>query len=913
MWHFLYNIFIMPIELAIEFVFSLANGVFDNPGICIIAVSIVVNILVFPLYSRADAIQEIERNKQKSMEKWVKHIKKTFKGEEKVMMLNTYYRQQHYSPLYAIKGSLSLLFQIPFFMAAYHFLSNLDMLQGTSFLFLSDLGAPDGLLTIGSFTINLLPILMTIINIVSGMIYTKGFKFKEKFQLYGIAIIFLILLYNSPSGLVFYWTLNNLFSLFKNIFMKLIKNPKKVLRWVVAVCGTGLSAFVLLTYHSIGSRKKLFFIFVFIFCIAFLFSDPLKRLCRTVFNKAKGVLKPNLLSQKENTKCFILAEILLVLLLGMYIPAATIASSASDFVNPEYNPLYLVFNTLSIYFGLFLWIYVFYWLSSPRGKRVFLVIAWLFTIVGFTDYYFFGKSYGVVTSMLTFDNAVNFSIKTQIINAGIILAISLVGIIVISKFPKAVKRIFSILIAGVLVISTYNCVIIGKDINEYNAALEKNHAESVDDIKNVIPISKSGKNVVVLMLDRAISGYIPYIFNEKPELYDSFDGFTNYTNTLSFAGNTNMSVPSLFGGYDYTPAEINSRKDTSVLAEHDNSWLVLPTLFSNDGYKVTVCNPPNAGLEDDKGLSLFDINENVKAYELLGESDNENASVFSNYNNNIQQKHFFYYSLFKTFPSYFNPTFYDEGAYCSTDFSIPSSGFFDSYGVLDKLEDLTMITDNEDNTLLLMQNGITHDPIFFSVPDYEPSNNVAGLYSYYDTNGYFDLDGQEMNPQGLYPLSHYQTNLVALLTVAKWLDYLKQNDVYDNTRIIIVSDHGKPFEQFDYMKLSNGVDVEWYNPVMLVKDFNSHGKLETNDSFMTLADVPALSADGLIDDPVNPFTGNTIDYCGKDGGAVISTADNFDPYDNDGYSFKTDIGKWFSVSDNIFDVKNWKELPNPTE
>ena len=32
-------------------------------------------------------------------------------------------------------------------------------------------------------------------------------------QLYTMALFFLVFLYTSPAGLVFYWTLNNLFSL----------------------------------------------------------------------------------------------------------------------------------------------------------------------------------------------------------------------------------------------------------------------------------------------------------------------------------------------------------------------------------------------------------------------------------------------------------------------------------------------------------------------------------------------------------------------------------------------------------------------------------------------------------------------------------------------------------------------------
>ena len=61
------------------------------------------------------------------------------------------------------------------------------------------------------------------INVVSSAIYLKGFPLKTKIQLYGMALFFLVFLYNSPAALVFYWTLNNVFSLVKTIFYKLKK------------------------------------------------------------------------------------------------------------------------------------------------------------------------------------------------------------------------------------------------------------------------------------------------------------------------------------------------------------------------------------------------------------------------------------------------------------------------------------------------------------------------------------------------------------------------------------------------------------------------------------------------------------------------------------------------------------------
>ena len=65
---------------------------------------------------------------------------------------------------------------------------------------------------------------MTVINVIASLIYASKQSLKDKLQLIGMALIFLILLYGSPSGLVFYWTINNLFSLVKNI-VSLIRKP----------------------------------------------------------------------------------------------------------------------------------------------------------------------------------------------------------------------------------------------------------------------------------------------------------------------------------------------------------------------------------------------------------------------------------------------------------------------------------------------------------------------------------------------------------------------------------------------------------------------------------------------------------------------------------------------------------------
>ena len=221
------TIFIGPLKLVFEVIFQLAYMLVGIPGVSIIFLSLAMNFLVLPLYRRADAMQMQARDTEARLKKGMDHIKKTFSGSERMMILQTYYRQNDYSPLNALHGSISLLLEIPFFMAAYQFLSHLELLRGASFGPIADLGVPDGMISIGGTAVNVLPILMTLINFASAALYLKGFPLKTKIQTYGIALVFLVFLYDSPAGLVFYWTLNNVFSLCKNIAYKIAGRAKK--------------------------------------------------------------------------------------------------------------------------------------------------------------------------------------------------------------------------------------------------------------------------------------------------------------------------------------------------------------------------------------------------------------------------------------------------------------------------------------------------------------------------------------------------------------------------------------------------------------------------------------------------------------------------------------------------------------
>lgn len=212
-----YSLIVAPIEMIVDWVFAFFTRHFVSPGVigAVAGVSLVINFLALPLYNVADSLQAKERRIAKSLEPRIKRIKKAFKGDERFMMLQTYYRENGYNPLFALRSSLSILIEIPFFIAAYHYLSHAEELKGVSFWIFKDLGSPDSLFTAGNFSVNVLPVLMTAINLVSGAVYSKDTTSRERIQIFVLAAVFLALLYNSPAGLVIYWILNNLFSLAK--------------------------------------------------------------------------------------------------------------------------------------------------------------------------------------------------------------------------------------------------------------------------------------------------------------------------------------------------------------------------------------------------------------------------------------------------------------------------------------------------------------------------------------------------------------------------------------------------------------------------------------------------------------------------------------------------------------------------
>ncbi len=222
----LYLIFIYPIEFIITWIIEFTFSITGSYGVSIIIVSLIISAVTLPLYHLANKMQVKERDIRRKMAPAINDLKKVYKGYELHLYIKTLYRQNNYHPVYSLRSSMGLLLQVPFFIAAYHLLSSYEPIKGVSFMFFSDLGKPDSLISISSLSINVLPFIMTAFSLLAGHVYGKNLTANERLQMYFISLLFFVLLYNSPSGLLIYWTCNNIFNYLKHIGYDYFENEK---------------------------------------------------------------------------------------------------------------------------------------------------------------------------------------------------------------------------------------------------------------------------------------------------------------------------------------------------------------------------------------------------------------------------------------------------------------------------------------------------------------------------------------------------------------------------------------------------------------------------------------------------------------------------------------------------------------
>ena len=206
------------------------NGMLGNFGLSIIFLTLLIKLIFFPLANKS----YIAMQKMKELQPQLMRIKENCKNDKVKLnqeMMGLYKREK----VNPAAGCLPILIQIPVFFALYKILFvSLEMRHAPFFLWINDLSAADPTSILNLF--GLLPydpnFLPKIINVgLWPLIMGLSMWFQQKLNpqptdpmqakiFMFLPIFFTFILASFPSGLVIYWTINNILSMAQQILIK---------------------------------------------------------------------------------------------------------------------------------------------------------------------------------------------------------------------------------------------------------------------------------------------------------------------------------------------------------------------------------------------------------------------------------------------------------------------------------------------------------------------------------------------------------------------------------------------------------------------------------------------------------------------------------------------------------------------
>ena len=882
-----------PFVVLIQTVFNYSYNICGNYGIALILLSLFITAITAPLYYLAERWKNKEKVVQKKMHKDIKSINENYEGQKRFYLTKAARKIYDYKWWYTFRTSFGLIIQISFFFAAYEVLSKYSGYNGVSFLFIKDLGMPDNLFS----GVNVLPFVMTIINIAYSVYYTRSKSWNANKELYIMAGIFLVLLYNSPSALLLYWTMNNVFSFIKGVILRkaglsevpvLIeggadKSLKEIMKENINI--VYFFFFTLLcslqVYWNVNFKYTYKYILLILLFIAFTLSILvlLRQRSKNILLKILtrwGIFIPILylfiLSRKYNK---LLSNANIKLLTGFYV-VYLIIFLITKIKNLKYKHKIEIYKGLKTNFFLILfpsfWMFFYlpikYYISNPELTNInfdtylyYIILYYIILLVILSTSYLLLPStyknyYNIFTVFLIFviityslllkldvgqldflefnkeKNLYTMSIFFYMLDAVILTILMLLTRYLFIKKIKVIMYISSfivLLLSGTLIINIQHTKGLYRNINKKTEILNSNS------YKNHI-LSQTGTNVIYILADMFNGNYMQRILDEEPEYRAKLDGFVWYPDCLSAAYETLMSMPGLLGGEKENIKTINYNYDM-IEQDYKDAIGIAGTRFFNElkdhKYNITISNNNDLQYADMSQINVEKYNEYTNYWKLK----NNYIDITSN---SFDPQRYILLSIFQSIPHYLKIILYDDNDWLLFKNKARLNNQLilsvNNVAQLDTLSSISSVTNDNKNYFLFLHSMLPHMP-------YGIKKDGTMMSSAEDI----------INIPTNKDLAYYSAKKTIDL-ILKYIYWLKQNGIYDNTIIYIFSDHGNPYidnkiplsEHITYNDAEGNISRA--NTLMLIKGKNQSGELKTDPLYISSTDLPAmLSSDIGLD------------------------------------------------------------------
>lgn len=509
----------------------------------------------------------------------------------------------------------------------------------------------------------------------------------------------------------------------------------------------------------------------------------------------------------------------------------------SDIFQFEISQTVATITALLGFFILFsvLFIYITRFIPKKFYKILSFILVFIL-FVGIINNFIFIVNYGTMDKF-TLQISPKLFPKDSLKNLFIECLLSSFFLFLLKKF---IHRILQIIFITLFVVSSIEVF----DIATKYVGFTKNAQENIVNNKNtpweneLFSYSKQEKNIVVIVLDMFTGSHMADILEQFPELKTALSGFVHFPNAVSSANATMYSMPSIVGGPFYTVYAMNERH-----AQHDiteaQAYHKIGKSFTNENFQTAFLMYPislRKTLIEDKNIVWIDDNQAFSDYFFK-----KHPELSQKYKKRESFEETIYkmlaFGLFRFSPEYFlRAKIYNNGNWL-----IKNENSYDIQTMLERTSPLYTLThtgntNSNKPTFKFLYTSMTHSPYFLGID----KNNQCNFFST-KTIWKRNLGVEHSTRQ-------YETEVCAFFYLKNYVEWLKKENIYDNTQIFLVSDHAGFSNSINipHLKNANNLDFDLGQDILLLfKDFNQQGELKTDRRLMANYDIASIFCENL--------------------------------------------------------------------
>ena len=329
------------------------------------------------------------------------------------------------------------------------------------------------------------------------------------------------------------------------------------------------------------------------------------------------------------------------------------------------------------------------------------------------------------------------------------------------------------------------------------AATDSNSIRSIEPAKVGSLYELGSQNLLVVLLDSLQSDVFAEVLENKPEIAKGMDGFTYFPNTLGVGATTYGSLPTIHSGRVRQPGESMTDLFTDSIARDS-----FETKLAEDGWNVTHVNPIGdicpAKIDE---CFIYDPNRRAGSTTRLLQQPAVLLDL----------------AAFRLVPDVLKGRVYDN----------------DKWWIREAFESVSIMV-SSDTALREITNSFRRTDIPKASKFLHMQQTHAPATRRADCSL---LD----KPTVVHRKAGVEIGTCAMTRFVALTKKLREIDVYDDTAIVLLSDHGYkelPSRRVQEKELSKLVGLA--NPLLAVKPAGAKGAFKSSDAEMSLADVKPI-------------------------------------------------------------------------